>query len=79
MELPKGKRIVGRKWVYKKKDGDKFKARLVVKGYSQKKGVDYDKIFSPMIRHSSIRCVLSLCSTLGHVVGADGCEDCIFS
>ena len=40
MELPKGKRARGCKWVYKKKEavseneGEKFKARLVAKGYS---------------------------------------------
>ena len=41
-----------------KKEGEKFKARLVAKGYSQ---VDYDEIFfSSMVRHTSIRIVLSL-------------------
>ena len=51
MELPKGKRAIECKWVYKKKEavleneGEKFKARLVAKGYSWKHGVDYDEIF----------------------------------
>ena len=64
MELPKEKRAIGCKWVYKKKevvsekDGKKFKARLVAKGYSQRKGVDYDEISSLVVKHTSIRTVV---------------------
>ena len=66
VELLKGKRAIGCKWVYKKKEavlekeGEKFKARLVAKGYSQKLRVDYDEIFSLVVKHTSIRTVLSL-------------------
>ena len=68
VELPKGKRVLRNKWVFKlKKDGDKlvkYKAWLVVKGFSQKQGIDFDVIFSPVVKMSSIRVVLGLVASL---------------
>ena len=68
VELPKGKKVLKNKWVFKlKKDGDKlvkYKARLVVKGFSQKQGIDFDEIFSPVVKMSSIRVVLGLVASL---------------
>ncbi|KAL0370739.1 UNVERIFIED_CONTAM: Retrovirus-related Pol polyprotein from transposon TNT 1-94 [Sesamum angustifolium] len=66
VQLPKGKKTIGCKWMYKQKptilekEGEKFQARLVAKGYSQQKGIDYDEIFSLVVRHTSIRAVLAL-------------------
>ncbi len=56
---------IGSKWVMKinrDADGnvDRHKARLVAQGYSQTHGVDYEEIFSPVARHSSIRTLLAL-------------------
>ena len=63
-ELPIGKRSLLNKWVFRiktKLDGKRrFKARLVVKGYSQRKGIDYAQIFSPFVKLTSIRILLSV-------------------
>ena len=69
VELPKGRKALRNKWVFKlKKDSDgkllKYKARLVVKGFGQKKGIDFDEIFSPVVKMSSIKVVLSLTASL---------------
>ncbi len=60
--LPEGKKIVGGRWVYAIKnnpDGsEKYKARYVAKGYSQKMGVDYVETFSPTANLTSIRVLM---------------------
>ena len=38
----------------------RYKDRLVVKGFAQKKGMDFDEIFSPVVKMTSIRTILSL-------------------
>ncbi|KAH9290463.1 hypothetical protein KI387_034580, partial [Taxus chinensis] len=55
MDLPKGKDVIGFNWVYKTKynvDGkvQKHKARLVVRGFTQQYGVDYNETFAPVAR-----------------------------
>ena len=60
--MPPGKQTVGGRWVYALKteiDGsDKYKARYVAKGYSQKPGTDYDETFSPTADMTSVRVVM---------------------
>ncbi|KAG8493847.1 hypothetical protein CXB51_011132 [Gossypium anomalum] len=66
VKLPKGKKTICCKWVFKKKEGTpgveepKYKARLVAKGYSQVPGVDFTDVFSPVVKHSSIRALLGI-------------------
>ena len=66
VEAPKIKKIVGCKWIFKRKEGPSngvhpiCKARVVAKGYSQIEGVDFHEVFSPVVKHSSIRALLAL-------------------
>eukprot|EP00253_Pinus_taeda_P011759 PITA_11759 len=66
--LPKGKKLIRCKWVYRTKFGpdgkvDKLKGRLIAKGFSQVEDIDYTKTFSPVTKMNSIFLVLSLASS----------------
>lgn len=66
MKKPPEQKIVGSKWVYKYKEeilgveSSRYNAILVAKGFTQRKGIDYNEVFSLVVKHSSIRMLLSL-------------------
>ena len=65
VDLPPSSKPLGYKWILKKKmkaDGsiDKYKVRLVIKGYNKKEGLDYFDTYSPVTRISSIRMLIAI-------------------
>nr|KAJ0189684.1 hypothetical protein LSAT_V11C800438810 [Lactuca sativa] len=69
-DLPKGRRPIGSKWIFKKKyhpDGSisAYKARLVAKGYRQREGIDYFDTYAPVARISSIRTLIAISALKG--------------
>ena len=65
VDLPEGVKCIGCKWIFKRiryADGkvETYKARLVVKGYTHKEGVDYEETLSPEAMLKSIRILLAI-------------------
>nr|GEX43462.1 hypothetical protein [Tanacetum cinerariifolium] len=72
-DLPKGKRAIGSKWVFRNKKEERGivirnKARLVAQGHTQEKGIDYDEVFAPVARIEAIRLFLAYASFMGFLV-----------
>ena len=66
--LPSEKSMVGCKWIYKIKtlsdwSIERYKARLIAKGFTQEYGIDYEKIFAPVARILSVRALLVVTPT----------------
>lgn len=62
---PTGSNVVTGKWIFRHKfrsDGglDRYKARWVLRGFTQHPGIDFDETFIPVVKPSTVRTVLSL-------------------
>ncbi|GKF79525.1 putative ribonuclease H-like domain-containing protein, partial [Tanacetum coccineum] len=60
IDLPKGKKAIGTKWIFKNKKDQRGivvrnKDRLVAQGHRQEDGIDYDEVFAPVARIEAIR------------------------
>jgi len=69
VKLPKGRKALKNKWVFKLKyeennPNPRYKARIVVKGCHQKKDIDFEEIFSSVVKMTSIRAILGLAAKL---------------
>ena len=67
---PTGKSVVTSKSLYKIKHVtggsiEKYKARFVAHGFSQKEGIDYDKTFAPIARYTTMKTIISLTVVFG--------------
>jgi hypothetical protein len=70
MTLPKDKKSIGCKWVYKVKHNangsmNKYKARLVTKGYAQTYGINYEETYSPIAKMTTIRAIIVMATSKG--------------
>ena len=68
VELPTGRKLMPYKWVFRYKyvsesEKPKYKARLVSKGFKQEHGIDYDEIFSLVVKMATLRLLLGVVVT----------------
>lgn len=70
MKLPEGRKVIDNKWVFKIKEFpngeiERYKARLVIRGFTQEYGIDYEETFSPVVKFTSLRSIIAMAAAEG--------------
>ncbi|KAF0696740.1 Aste57867_12542 [Aphanomyces stellatus] len=83
-ELPTGRKALACKWLWRNKFDavghfTKYKARLVIKGFMQRYGLDYVEIFAPVLRYNTLRLVLFLVASNGWIIRQMGVKTAFLS
>ncbi|KAJ3552813.1 hypothetical protein NP233_g12787 [Leucocoprinus birnbaumii] len=60
VDLPPGRRAIKNRWVFNLKSDGRYRSRLVAKGFSQIEGIDFDELFSPVVRYETARLLLGM-------------------
>ena len=77
VDLPKDRKAIPNKWVFKIKTVDgklKYKARLIAKGYAQKEGIDFQEMFSPVVKMTTLLVLFAHCCH-GFGIVPNGCKN----
>ena len=69
-DLPKGRETISNKWAFKLKlkangEVDKYKARLVARGFTQEKGFDFNETYSPTVKRPTLRVFMTIAVQFG--------------
>jgi hypothetical protein len=79
VDLPPGHKAIDNHWVHDIKCDGRLKVCLVAKGFSQVKGMDYDQVFSPVVRFKTVYVMLALCVLEHwHIEGLNVCNTYLY-